>query len=336
LRVINTITDSLQLKSHLPGSRLITDKIDVMKQQNVFWGILLIALGTLFLLDRLDIFEFQWGVLVRLWPLLLILWGVSILPVRNFFKLLLAIAVGVLGIVMYGQQVEKYGNKQSVFRYDDDKDEARIQDTLVRQTFSHELGAEISMATLELEATAGTYKLLGTTAELIRADKSGSRIAYNFRVEELGEHCKVIIEQVDDKIVLNSNKLNKFDLMLNADINWSFDLEVGAAELDFDLRDYKVQEIVIDGGAAAIDLRFGDKLDETTVNIDAAASAINIVIPAGAGCRVTGSTVLSSKTLSDFEKIDQGVYETAAFADASQKIFIKLDAAVSSIKVIRE
>jgi hypothetical protein len=210
LRVINTITDSLQLKSHLPGSRLITDKIDVMKQQNVFWGILLIALGTLFLLDRLDIFEFQWGVLVRLWPLLLILWGVSILPVRNFFKLLLAIAVGVLGIVMYGQQVEKYGNKQSVFRYDDDKDEARIQDTLVRQTFSHELGAEISMATLELEATAGTYKLLGTTAELIRADKSGSRIAYNFRVEELGEHCKVIIEQVDDKIVLNSNKLNKF------------------------------------------------------------------------------------------------------------------------------
>jgi hypothetical protein len=167
---------------------------------------------------------------------------------------------------MYGQQVEKYGNKQSVFRYDDDKDEARIQDTLVRQTFSHELGAEISMATLELEATAGTYKLLGTTAELIRADKSGSRIAYNFRVEELGEHCKVIIEQVDDKIVLNSNKLNKFDLMLNADINWSFDLEVGAAELDFDLRDYKVQEIVIDGGAAAIDLRFGDKLDETTVS----------------------------------------------------------------------
>jgi hypothetical protein len=307
-----------------------------MKQQNVFWGILLIALGTLFLLDRLDIFEFQWGVLVRLWPLLLILWGVSILPVQNFFKLLLAIAVGVLGIVMYGQQAEEYGNSKSVFRYNYDKDEARIHDTLVTQTFSHELGAEISMATLELEATAGSYKLSGTTGDLIRADKRGSSMAYNFRVEELGEHCKVIIEQVDDKIVLNSNKLNKFDLMLNPEVSWSFDLDVGAAELDFDLRDYQVQEIDIDGGAAAIDLRFGDKINETTVNIDAAASAITIRIPAEAGCRVTGSTVLSSKTLSDFEKIERGVYETPEFANASQKIFIKLDAAVSNFKVVRK
>jgi hypothetical protein len=268
--------------------------------------------------------------------LLLILWGVSILPVQNFFKLLLAIAVGVLGIVMYGQQAEEYGNSKSVFRYNYDKDEARIHDTLVTQTFSHELGAEISMATLELEATAGSYKLSGTTGDLIRADKRGSSMAYNFRVEELGEHCKVIIEQVDDKIVLNSNKLNKFDLMLNPEVSWSFDLDVGAAELDFDLRDYQVQEIDIDGGAAAIDLRFGDKINETTVNIDAAASAITIRIPAEAGCRVTGSTVLSSKTLSDFEKIERGVYETPEFANASQKIFIKLDAAVSNFKVVRK
>ncbi len=307
-----------------------------MKQQNVFWGILLIALGTLFLLDRLDVFEFQWNVLIRLWPLLLILWGVSILPVQNFFKLLLAIAVGILGVVMYGQQAETYGNNKSVFRYNYDKDESRIHDTLVTQTFSHELTADITMATLELEATAGSYKLSGTTGDLIRADKRGSSMAYNFRVEELGEHCKVIIEQVDDKIVLNSNKLNKFDLMLNPEIQWSFDLDVGAAELDFDLRDYRVQDIEIDGGAAAIDLKIGDKNDETSVNIDAAASAINIRIPAEAGCSLTGSTILSSKTLSDFEKIDRGIYETPGFKDASQKIYIKLDAAVSNFKVIRE
>ncbi len=306
-----------------------------MKQQNVFWGILLIALGTLFLLDRLDIFDFQWSVLIRLWPLLLILWGVSILPIQNFFKIVLAIAVGALGIVMYGQQFDRYQTEKSVFRYDYDKDETRVHDTLVNQTFSHELQPGINTALLELEATAGSYRLSGTTGDLIRADKRGTSMAYNFRVEEFNSHCKVIIEQVDDKIVLNSNNLNKFDLMLNPDVQWSFDLDVGAAELDFDLSDFIVQDIEVDGGAAAIDISLGELSDLTNLNIDAAASAINLIVPEGAGCQIKSSTVLSSKTFSDFNKIERGVYETQGFQDARQKIFVNLEAAVSSFKVKR-
>lgn len=307
-----------------------------MKQQNVFWGILLIALGTLFLLDRLDFFDFQWRVLIRLWPLLLILWGVSILPVQNFFKVLLALAVGALGVVMYGHQYENYNPQQSVFRYNYDKDDARIRDTLVTQTFSHELEPGITSASLQLEATAGTYTLSGSTGDLIRADKRGSSMAYNFRVEELGNNCKVIIEQVDRKIVLNSNKLNKFDLMLNPDVEWNLDLDVGAVELDFDLSEFNIQEIAIAGGAAAIDLRLGTESPHTKVNIDAAASAIKLIIPHEAACRIKTATVLSSHSFSDFEKISRGVYETSNFENADQQIFINLDAAVSSFKISRK
>ncbi|HOI31539.1 MAG TPA: DUF5668 domain-containing protein, partial [Bacteroidales bacterium] len=299
------------------------------------WGILLIALGTLFLLDRLDFFDFQWRVLIRLWPLLLILWGVSILPVQNFLKIILALAVGALGVVMYGHQYENYKPHKSGFRYNFEKDEGRIRDTLVTQTFSHELEAGISSASLQLDATAGTYKLLGTTSELIRADKRGSSMAYNFRVEELGDNCKVIIEQVDNKIVLNSNKLNNFDLMLNPDVAWSFNLDVGAAELDFDLREFNIHEIEINGGAAAIDLQLGTESRNTKVNIDAAASAIKLVIPYEAGCRIKTASVLSSHNFKDFEKISRGVYETSGFENADQQIFIDLDAAVSSFKISR-
>lgn len=44
-----------------------------MKHQNIFWGALLILLGTLFLFDRLGFFVFDWSMVRRLWPVLLIL-----------------------------------------------------------------------------------------------------------------------------------------------------------------------------------------------------------------------------------------------------------------------
>lgn len=46
--------------------------------RNIFWGIILIILGMLFLLDNMDVVDF--GYVVRTyWPALLILWGISIL-----------------------------------------------------------------------------------------------------------------------------------------------------------------------------------------------------------------------------------------------------------------
>lgn len=46
--------------------------------RNVFWGIILIIFGVLFLLDNMDVIDF--GDAIKMyWPLLLVLWGISIL-----------------------------------------------------------------------------------------------------------------------------------------------------------------------------------------------------------------------------------------------------------------
>ncbi|MDA3942559.1 MAG: DUF5668 domain-containing protein [Bacteroidetes bacterium] len=305
-----------------------------MKHQNVFWGILLIAIGTLFLFDRLDIFEFQWRLLGKLWPILIILWGVSILPVKGFFKVTLALLVGALGVYMYAQQANDFPKRSKAFDYSYESDEIK-EDSIVTQNFSHALNPETETAMLELDAGAGVYRLEGTTGDLIRAEKRGSRMVYNFRVEELDKKSRIVIKQKNSKVVLSNNRTNRFDIMLNTSPEWSFDLDVGAAELDFDLSPYRVSEIDLDGGAAAIDIKLGEQTIPTQINIDAAASAIFIEIPVSAGCRIKGSTVLSSKTLDDFEKLESGLYETADFENAGQQIFIKIDAAVSSFQVKR-
>ncbi len=79
-----------------------------------------------------------------------------------------------------------------------------------------------------------------------------------------------------------------------------FDLDVGAAELNFDLSAFQVSEIDLDGGAAAIEIRLGEQMLPTNIKIDAAASAIVLKIPSSAACRIESSTVLSSKSFQEF------------------------------------
>ena len=54
-----------------------------MKQKitNIFWGILLIALGSLIALKNFGVINFQWLNFINLWPFLLIFGGIAVLPV---------------------------------------------------------------------------------------------------------------------------------------------------------------------------------------------------------------------------------------------------------------
>lgn len=45
------------------------------KRDSLVWGIVLIALGTIFLLDRLGLDA--WDAVWRFWPVILIVWGAS-------------------------------------------------------------------------------------------------------------------------------------------------------------------------------------------------------------------------------------------------------------------
>ncbi|MBL6963434.1 MAG: hypothetical protein ISR55_06400 [Bacteroidetes bacterium] len=59
--------------------------------KSIIWGVLLIVLGTLFLLANMDVIDFYWRDLIQLWPMLLVFWGLSALPINNYIKLTLAI-----------------------------------------------------------------------------------------------------------------------------------------------------------------------------------------------------------------------------------------------------
>lgn len=310
-----------------------------MKHSNIFWGTLLVGVGILLLLDRLEFMHFDWWAFGKLWPFLIILWGVSILPLHGNIKLPLALVVVVGSIFLYSNYAENSDHRKS-FSYhfnDSDDEESDENETYVRsdQNFNEGYSPEIKRAVLDMDAGAGVFVLQGSTGELIYCENKGFGSQFDFKVETMDSVATIKVKQ-QSPVKVRNNSGNKFNLMLNTNPLWDFNIDVGAAEFDFDLSNHKVNKLDIDGGAASIEVKIGTLQKETDIEIDADASSIEIRIPSEAGCRITGSTVLSSRNFDGFEKLDRGHYETSNFSTAEQIIRIRVDAAVSSFSVIRE
>ncbi len=71
-----------------------------MKYKGIFWGLLLVTIGILFLLKNLGLICFSWCGLWMIWPVLLIFWGITILPVNDLTKTILSVIAIILGVVL--------------------------------------------------------------------------------------------------------------------------------------------------------------------------------------------------------------------------------------------
>ncbi|MFH2069516.1 MAG: DUF5668 domain-containing protein [Candidatus Omnitrophota bacterium] len=80
-----------------------------MKPKHLILGLFLLFLGSLFFLDNLRSLNFNWDIISRLWPLLLILLGIAALNIRPdvksiFFALTaILLALLVFSSVKHGQ-----------------------------------------------------------------------------------------------------------------------------------------------------------------------------------------------------------------------------------------
>jgi hypothetical protein len=307
-----------------------------MKFRNIFWGVILIVIGVLFILQNLHVVDFEWVKLWRLWPVLLVLWGISILPANNWIKSgLLVIVLGGSLYFMLDQTIDWRSDRiySRDYNYDYEYDDNK---TVINQDFDIPFEDSLSMAYLDFEAAAGSFYLSDTTSQLLSFTKKGKGGKFTYAVKRSEEKASIYIEREDGDLRFNDeNKGAKIKLALNAEPVWDVNLDVGAAKLDFDLSKFKVKKLDLDGGAASFEIKLGDRYEKSYVNIDAGASEIIIKVPATSGCDLNLSTVLSGRTISGFEKVDHGHYRTDNFDSAQNKIYIKVDAAVSSYTITR-
>lgn len=71
-----------------------------MNFQKIFWGILLLILGFIMLFKHLGIIHIHFWNIIHFWPVILIIWGIIILPIKNNVKAILSIGILVLTIII--------------------------------------------------------------------------------------------------------------------------------------------------------------------------------------------------------------------------------------------
>ena len=91
-------------------------------------GMVLIVIGVLALCVTFFEIDLDWDVLIDLWPILLIIIGICIMPINKWIKTALALSLLALGIMAYQNRIEddKTVNKVEIissFSGDDDDED---------------------------------------------------------------------------------------------------------------------------------------------------------------------------------------------------------------------
>jgi hypothetical protein len=311
-----------------------------MKYRHVFWAFILIAIGILFILNNFGVLEFGFRTLWSLWPLILILWGISILPIKDGIKIIALTGVLALTIIFFNRISERSSWMHfHNFRGFSDRDWADDEDTTTTynyqpQNLSVPFDSLTGKGELRLDAAAGNFNLQGVTSDFLSFNKTGD--IGNYSLTTTNESGKKMINlSLEKSGIRHSVNENKVEIKLNEKPSWNLDFDIGAAEILMDLRDYKIDTTSIDAGASSIDIKIGDKNPLTVMTFNAGASSIKVEIPKESGCQIKSESFMISKEFDGFTKKGDGIYQTANFASGKNKIYLTIKTAISKIEVIR-
>ena len=319
-----------------------------MKFRNVFWGLSLIIIGGLLIGRNIGIIDFDWFNILRLWPLLFILWGLSVLPIRETIKtgVLIILLGGATWFVLEAPRshspwdvFSNFDNSTYSYERSEQKGEhvgEATADFLKNQRrITIPYADTIKNARLEMDAAAGKFIINDTSSNLLTFLQKGTYgYHYQYFINRTNHNVNITFSEKDERIFHNNNH-KEVTIALNPAPLWDIDLNAGASSVNYDLSNFRVRKVSLDGGAGSFKITLGDKYPDVKINIDAGASAITIKVPQSTGCDLEITAVMSGKHLSGFEKISSGHYQTANYDTAKNKIHLNVDAAVSSFRIIR-
>lgn len=303
-----------------------------MKYSKIIWGIVLVLFGVLVLLRNLGLPGISASAVLRLWPLIFIFWGISLLPVKEIVKVILSL-VFLFGGIAISISTDSKNDYHFFFDNNCTRDKSE-SDTYYNKILSEPFISDITEAHLDFDAAAGKFVLQGTTENIFTLDNSKNIGTYN--IQSKIEKNEQFID-IDLKKILNYENNNKHSshLKLNSTPVWTLNFDVGAADMELDLKPFKINQLEIDCGAASISITLGNEIKMTNVHIDAGAASVNINIPATSGCEIKSNSILSDTHFEGFTKIERGLHRTPGFEQASNKIIINANMAVSGFNVIK-
>lgn len=315
-----------------------------MDKEKLSWGLILLFIGGVLLLENLDIIDFYWRSVFSMWPVILIIIGVNLLLPRrgvgNAISLVVTIAA-LLFLAFRGMSPPHEGwwtfddKKRNTERHvSENADTSREKSSGI---FTYEYDSTITTAHLHIKGGAVEYEIEGRTDELFHAEATSTIGAHQLKTTTTGATANLTFSMQDAK--KNNWKIrgdeNWAKISLNRTPIWNISLNMGAGTAEFDLTEYKIASLNFNGGAASFEAKLGMPLEETRIAVESGAASVEIAIPRAAACKVIVKSGLSSKDFPGFTKREDGAYTTEGYENAHNRFVVNMKGGLSSFAVTR-
>lgn len=313
-----------------------------MKSDRIFWGLLLIIFGGLFLLQNMGYLSFHFGNLWRLWPLFLIYWGFSSLLKQkdgSTNPALYAVQIIILAVLVYFvvKPNERANNPHEGLDWQfEQEDEMEGGESGALRQHDFEVPREgVEKASLAVDFGAGKLQLGESSEQLVSVDASTNIGNYAFEHQVKNKQAEISLEHSSKKVTFkNGDFENTVRIAMHPDVLWTLNIETGASECELDLSNHKVETLNLSGGASNMAVKLGQPVGFSKVNIETGASKVVLQIPAGATARLVTETGLTDKSIEGLNKVSDGAYVSAGYNEkAANRYELVISAGVSSIEV---
>lgn len=290
-------------------------------------AVILIAIGSLFLLNNLGVINVDWFNLLRYWPVLLILAGLDLIisrrnPISSIIMAVVAIAA--VSFIVF------WSNAGSTFS----------PANMIEGSISVPLD---DISTLEVTLNMGAFQAN------VNALSGGSEAASG--TYETHEDVDIIVDYSTDNsagmlVISQEGEINSFplfnnnsfigDMTLGLTDSVPLDLVVnaGVGDLTLDLTGLNIRSLTIEGGVGNIDIILPAE-GQITLKVDMGIGNVDISVPDSMEAQVEfdgGLTTFS--TSSRFEEQGDGLYTTTRYAPgASNRADIQIDSGIGSVSV---
>jgi hypothetical protein len=283
--------------------------------------ILLIGLGVLLLLSNLGYISGSiWNILLRMWPVLLIVVGIDILIGRRTLMGSLLLIALILAVLAGGYWISTTTLPSRVA-------------TSVEHVSVPLEGAQ--RAQIDLHGSAGQMVALAGTAggSLVEADVpllQGETLGQD--VQRSGSQVEVALRTEGVVVFPNvSTRGAGWRVAIHPDVATTLNVDLGAGEIRIEGREIQLDAIKASLGVGQIVVEIGPGVK--TVDLSSGVGEVTVILPAGVAARVSASAALGGSNLPNGYVRQGEWYVSPGFEGASSWVEVSIHSAIGGIQI---
>jgi len=314
-----------------------------MKSNKLFWGILLISVGIVWMLKTTGVVNFNLLNFLSLWPLVLVWIGINLIPVEEKWKTILNISVlfiGILFLLVGGNSRQCRAERVRDFILNNNFVEVIEETEFETDTTVSKTNSSIDFENVEnvkLKFTASAGKIFFDTGdklfEIKELNKKSGKIKVNKTISNNTVKIDAEIYPIKKKHNLK-NSLN-YNVSMNHKPVWDIDLELNATAGEIDFSPFKIQNLEIESNASALDFKLGNLYPDVKVKVETNASSVEISIPYNMKCLLERESTLSSFQVKGLKKQSNKSYFSDNKEETAGTVNIFVESNVSSVEIKR-